>query len=235
MFTDHYLDPSLPPRPDILRPSPILTAGLSSGSHHAYGDPRSAASTTSTCTISTQPAHRRTPPSIPPASYTSQPNFPSPVSVLEQRRGSSLSRNSDEKLDLGYLLHSRQDPQNEREPFGSERPSSLPSCTALPMHTLSPFQNDAFGHPMMAHAVPVRNIRPTCPLDGLLLDFLAERRQQAEKGMASKDLIGPPYPSVLSLLQPKRSHVSHPLSKMFTDMLSTFPDLATLPEQVAVL
>ena len=103
------------------------------------------------------------------------------------------------------------------------------------MHTLSPFQNDAFGNAIHAHAVPVRNIRPTCPLDGLLLDFLAERRQQAEKGMSNNELIGPAYPSVMSLLQPKRSQLSHPLSKVFTDMLGTFPDLSTLPEQVAVL
>lgn len=67
------------------------------------------------------------------------------------------------------------------------------------------------------------------------MDFLAERRQQAEKGMSNKELIGPAYPSVVSLLQPKRSHISHPLSKVFTDMLGTFPDLSTLPEQVAVL
>ena len=103
------------------------------------------------------------------------------------------------------------------------------------MHTLSPFQNDGLGNSVLAHTVSVRNTRPTCPLDGLLLDFLAERRQQAEKGVASKELIGPAYPSVVSLLQPKRSHYSHPLSKVFTDMLGTFPDLSTLPEQVAVL
>lgn len=103
------------------------------------------------------------------------------------------------------------------------------------MHTLSPFQNDGFATSMLAYSVPVRNLRPTCPLDGLLLDFLAERRQQAEKGMSCKDLVGPAYPSWLSLLQPKRSLMSHPLSKVFVDMLGTFPDLNTLPEQVAVL
>ncbi len=104
------------------------------------------------------------------------------------------------------------------------------------MHTLSPFPNcDALGMSKAAHAVPVRNVRPTCPLDGLLTDFLAERRQHAEKGMSKEELIGPPYPSVVSLLQPTRGLMSHPLSKVFTDILGTFPDLSTLPEQVAVL
>jgi len=105
------------------------------------------------------------------------------------------------------------------------------------MHTLSPYQNarDGFANSMQAFSVPVRNVRATCPLDGLLLDFLAERRQQAEKGASTTELIGLPYPSVITLLTPQRGQTSHPLSKVFTDMLSKFPDISTLPEQVAVL
>lgn len=48
-------------------------------------------------------------------------------------------------------------------------------------------------------------------------------------------VIGPWYPSVSSLLNPANSVHSHPLSKVFTDILVTFPDIATLPERVAVL
>ena len=113
---------------------------------------------------------------------------------------------------------------------------SLPPSSALPMNTLSPNHHvrDNYGNQMFACSVPVRNIR-TCPLDGLLLDFLGERRQRAIEGMPSRELVGPAYPSVVSLLKPQCSLTSHPLSKMFTDMLSTFPDLATLPEQIGVL
>ena len=104
------------------------------------------------------------------------------------------------------------------------------------MNPLSPNHHvrDTYGNQLFAYSVPVRNIR-TCPLDGLLLDFLGERRQRAIEGMPSRELVGPAYPSVVSLLKPQRSLTSHPLSKMFTDMLSTFPDLATLPEQIGVL
>lgn len=80
---------------------------------------------------------------------------------------------------------------------------------------------------------PIRNSAPTCPLDSLLLDFLAERRQQAADGVSTPKLVGPAYPSVSSLLNP--AHKSHPLSKVFTDILATFPDLSTLPEKVAEL
>ncbi len=232
-------DPMLAPRRETIRPAPILTSGLNLGPHTpSYGDPRSATSATSAYTAATLPQQKHSPPSIHHSTYTSQPNAFAPVNVLERRHSnaSHLSRTSDEKLDLGYLLHSHQDSQKGREPFGNDRTLSLPSCSTLPMHTLSPFQNgDAFSMSLLAHVVPVRNVRPTCPLDGLLMDFLAERRQQAEKGMSSKELIGPAYPSVASLLHPTRSQMSHPLSKVFTDMLGTFPDLATLPEQVAVL
>jgi hypothetical protein len=80
-----------------------------------------------------------------------------------------------------------------------------------------------------------RNCPPTCPLDSLLLDFLAERRQRAAEGLSQSEIIGPRYPSVSSLLNPAISAYSHPLSKVFTDILARFPDLSTLPERVAVL
>lgn len=91
------------------------------------------------------------------------------------------------------------------------------------------------GTPIVAHSAPIRNISATCPLDSLLLDFLAERQQQAAEGVSSRKLVGPAYPSVSSLLNPERSIYSHPVSKVFTDILATFPDLSSLPEQVAVL
>ena len=85
------------------------------------------------------------------------------------------------------------------------------------------------------YANPVRNCGPTCPLDSLLLDFMAERRRRAADGLPIQEVVGPRYPSVSSLLNPANSVYSHPLSKVFTDILATFPDLSSLPERVAVL
>ncbi|KAB5582684.1 BZIP transcription factor [Coniochaeta sp. 2T2.1] len=84
-------------------------------------------------------------------------------------------------------------------------------------------------------SAPVKNCPPTCPLDSLLLDFLHERHQRAAEGLSAQEIIGPRYPSVSSLLNPSVSRYSHPLSKVFTDILQTFPDLSALPERVAVL
>ena len=85
------------------------------------------------------------------------------------------------------------------------------------------------------YMIPVKNCEPTCPLDSLLLDFLHERRQRVAEGLSTQEVVGPRYPSVSSLLNPAHSAYSHPLSKVFTDILSTFPDISTLPERVAVL
>ena len=90
------------------------------------------------------------------------------------------------------------------------------------------------GPPPIYTRVP-RNCAPTCPLDSLLLDFLAERRQRAAEGLSQSEILGPRYPSVSSLLNPAVSVYSHPLSKVFTDILARFPDLSALPERVAVL
>jgi hypothetical protein len=105
-------------------------------------------------------------------------------------------------------------------------------------NSVSSYGNYNMGPPgieVMGHAAPIRNSPPTCPLDSLLLDFLSSRQQQAADGVATPKLVGPAYPSVSSLLNPAKSAQSHPLSKFFTDILATFPDLSTLPEKTAVL
>ncbi|EEQ34218.1 hypothetical protein McanMca71_005008 [Microsporum canis] len=88
---------------------------------------------------------------------------------------------------------------------------------------------------MCPYSIPIRNVEPTCPLDGILLDFLRTRQREAAEGVPNRQLIGPPYPSVSSLLNPAKGIYSHPLSKVFTDILSKFPNISNLPEQVAVL
>ncbi|KAI2471813.1 hypothetical protein F4781DRAFT_78028 [Annulohypoxylon bovei var. microspora] len=91
------------------------------------------------------------------------------------------------------------------------------------------------GASWIGRSAPIKNSAPTCPLDNLLLDFLAERRQRAAEGVPAREVVGPRYPSVSSLLNPSHSAFSHPLSKVFTDILAAFPGISTLPERVAVL
>ncbi|KAF7542427.1 hypothetical protein G7Z17_g11580 [Cylindrodendrum hubeiense] len=107
-------------------------------------------------------------------------------------------------------------------------------CTPGPISTPGPIPPRS-EHGLADYSAPIKNCAPTCPLDSLLLDFLSERRQRAADGLSAQEVVGPRYPSVSSLLNPAQSAFSHPLSKVFTDILSTFPDVSTLPERVAVL
>ncbi|KAK5635220.1 hypothetical protein RRF57_010932 [Xylaria bambusicola] len=83
--------------------------------------------------------------------------------------------------------------------------------------------------------IPIKHTPATCPLDHVLLDFMQERRQRAAEGVPTRELVGPEYPSIISLLNPVEGTWSHPISKVFTDILATFPGICTVPEKVAVL
>lgn len=87
----------------------------------------------------------------------------------------------------------------------------------------------------LAHMIPIRNVPATCPLDAIFLDFLHNRRleSQATEGTPRPQLA---YPSVSSLLNPTEKTVySYSISKVFADVLRTFPDISSLPEQAGVL
>ncbi len=115
-------------------------------------------------------------------------------------------------------------------------PSVATTATTPPfLPTPTTSTSSSAANPPPFHTLVPRNCAPTCPLDSLLLDFLAERRQRAAEGLSQSEILGPRYPSVSSLLNPSISVYSHPLSKVFTDILARFPDLHTLPERVGVL
>ena len=140
------------------------------------------------------------------------------------------------KANIGFFSDGTQVFQDARRhppalPADSHITIAAPN-SELVVHTYELSEGSA---PLVAHAVSVKNIPPTCPLDGLLLDFLSERKQRATEGVADSELVGPPYPNFAALQIPECVQYSHPLSRVFTDILSTFPDLSELPEQVAVL
>lgn len=88
---------------------------------------------------------------------------------------------------------------------------------------------------LLPHLTLPRNIPATCPLDVIMLEFLADRQARAAEGVPVKTLVGPLYPNFTALVYPERNVEAHPLSKLFTDILRTFPDICGLPEQVAIV
>jgi hypothetical protein len=83
--------------------------------------------------------------------------------------------------------------------------------------------------------LPIQNLAPTCLIDHILLGFIHDRRCLAFSGMIGTQLIGPKYPSISSLLNPKLGIRSHPVSRVLTDILCAHPGLSCIPEKVAVL
>ncbi|WEW56688.1 hypothetical protein PRK78_002136 [Emydomyces testavorans] len=141
---------------------------------------------------------------------------------------------SGEKLGLNFLLDSsRQAPKVNELRLNAASPSQ--DIQARYSYHIQISSNNVFDTTLPPFVIPVRNIESTCPLDSILLNFLRSRQREAAEGMSKGHLVGPPYPSVSSLLNPEKSDNSHPLSKVFTDIISKFPDIRDLPEKVAVV
>lgn len=161
--------------------------------------------------------------------------FRSALDTQRHNNAHGLDLSLEERLGFNFLLdpsHNvpkvdqirRSSPENFRSPQPNPEPPLCPQPLSYPADQDRP-----------AFATPIRNTAPTCTLDSILLDFLHSRQQEAAQGIPRQKLAGPPYPSVSSLLNPEKSVYSHPVSKVFTDILRTFPDISSLPEQVAVL
>ncbi|KAI4250388.1 MAG: hypothetical protein LQ352_005348 [Teloschistes flavicans] len=192
---------------------------------------------------------------VDPTSYNPQASLypPRPASLDPQQRdspthGMSLNTPIGERLNLGFLLDSQQQQQQTPRPQAQHSPHQpplpMPSFPRMPSHPPQPQSSRSTDHQHSFtppphtpyYALAIRNIPSTCPLDTILLDFLESRRSLLTSSQISPSAaIGPAYPSVASLLNPERAVYAHPLSKLFTDILSKFPDLSHLPEQVAVL
>ncbi|KAG0648138.1 hypothetical protein D0Z07_5843 [Hyphodiscus hymeniophilus] len=226
--------------PDLARPSPFSNPNASTPNTTAspsLGGPHGA--TTAWQAPSAAMGHEI---------HQYRPTQSTPTQKLAQQKH-EMSHNLDmgpEKLGLAFLLDGSQ--RTNKIPNGingfhetgsifqqisrdSDRESSIHGGSS----STASYNSPSNGFEMTGHAAPIRNGPPTCPLDSLLLDFLHERQQQAADGVATPKLVGPAYPSVSSLLNPACSVHSHPLSKVFTDILATFPELSTIPEKVAVL
>jgi hypothetical protein len=133
------------------------------------------------------------------------------------QRGLELSE-SGERLSFNFLLDGQSNKQATRQPSSSPYP---------------PLTNSAFPETSHPWAALPKNLPPTCLLDGILLKFLHTRRQQAANRVPRVG--GPAYPSVCSLLNPSSTSSVDPLSQVMVDIISTFPGICGLPEQVAIL
>ncbi|KIV89220.1 hypothetical protein PV10_08806 [Exophiala mesophila] len=147
------------------------------------------------------------------------------------QRGLELNE-SGERLSFNFLLDNLGQRPSNLPPTGPPSVTSPSRRSVYP--NISPNLSEHTNTPWLS--LP-KNIPPTCPLDGLLLNFLHSRRGDPSTNDASSPSFNPSYPSVSSLLNPSANHTHNldPLSQLMTDIISKFPNIANLPEQIAVL
>jgi hypothetical protein len=103
------------------------------------------------------------------------------------------------------------------------------------INSISPCPPTPTGEQQSHYNTIPRRVAATCPLDAILLDAVAERNRARNTGLSKEDVVGPMYPNWNHLLNKHSSTPTHPISKLITDILRTFPDMSQLPEQVAVI
>jgi hypothetical protein len=134
----------------------------------------------------------------------------------------------DERLGVDFLLDNAGGQRRVVDP-------NLPPPQQPPPSNVSSSSLAQYAPCLVPYLTLPRNTQPTCPLDVILLDFLQERQARAADGVPLKTLVGPHYPNFTSLVYPERQVDAHPLSKIFTDILRTFPDICGKAEQVAIV
>ncbi|KIY01477.1 uncharacterized protein Z520_03029 [Fonsecaea multimorphosa CBS 102226] len=149
-----------------------------------------------------------------------------------------------ERVNFGFLLDllgqrtggARPQPQLRPRPRAQQsQQHSSPLNLSSSYPALSPTISDQLQLPTASWSVLPKNSPPTCPLDSLLLKFL-QSRQREPVGASNALPTTPSYPSVSSLLNP--SGPRRPLddlSQLMTDIISKFPNISELPEQLATL
>lgn len=154
--------------------------------------------------------------------------------ALNQQRD-NLHRNlelneSGERLSFNFLLDGING-QQQQPKMAQVSPvsGSLASPAGRPSFSLSQDSTQP------VYTMLPKNCAPTCPLDAVLLNFLQDRKREAALSNNSPNTVPPAYPSVSSLLNPASTTTIDPLSQLMTDIISKFPNISGLPEQVAVL
>lgn len=155
---------------------------------------------------------------------------PTPATIATRSALGFLENEGQEPLIIGPT------PEHRRQ----EPPLPADSHTTLTTSYL-PASIQAYGPPILdriplaATLATVKHVPATCPLDDLLLKFVAERKMRAAEGVPLSELAEPADPDVSGMLRPERIPYLHPISRIMTDILGKFPSVSNLPERVVAL
>lgn len=169
-------------------------------------------------------------------------------------RNHELSENG-ERLNFSFLIDSASAGKSMYVPHVPERRNSPHDRSQYPSFP------EPTSSPQAPWNMLPKNCPPTCPLDSILINFLQARQREyasySSTSGQSSSYNSPAYPSIANLLNPaktsgsnntsppnlprhmaspasSRSAQGDPISTLMTDIISKFPLISSLPEQVAV-
>ncbi|KAJ4307124.1 hypothetical protein N0V88_000501 [Collariella sp. IMI 366227] len=156
-----------------------------------------------------------------------QPSQPPPEMEMLQQQRYDLAHGLDlgsDRLGLEFLV----DPSLKI----ARIQGGLSGAQDSPQYRHVPMKHDWTAATSMIPGMPVPKLPP--PARSTPSSSTSSPNATSAPPKAARDH-RPALPLRLLLLNPTASLYSHPLSKVFTDILARFPDLHTLPERVAVL
>ncbi|KAH7371129.1 hypothetical protein BKA66DRAFT_190383 [Pyrenochaeta sp. MPI-SDFR-AT-0127] len=112
--------------------------------------------------------------------------------------------------------------------------SSTPFCAPA-----QPSSSSSFVPPNISRAksavssILPQHLLPTCPLDRILLDFLKSRKDMIAEGVPMETILGPQKAIMTGLIDPSLAPSVHPVSRMLSEVLTTFPNVA-LPQKMGM-
>lgn len=107
-----------------------------------------------------------------------------------------------------------------------------PAPAVLTPRSATTVDSRPYSHPKSVYTVLPAHILPTCPLDEILLDFLNAHRDMLSQGIPLEVVVGPEKPTAKNLINPELHASVHSISKVLSEVLSTFPYVHQ-PEKLA--
>ncbi|KAH7083506.1 hypothetical protein BKA63DRAFT_154158 [Paraphoma chrysanthemicola] len=153
-----------------------------------------------------------------PTQHATSPSRPSPTAPQSQHSET--------------LQHSHQPTtENSQHPEHQTQAQGRSLSEPSPHATHEKFDHDQT--PYALSAILPQHVPPTCPLDRLLLNLLQSRADMVTHGLSTETVLGPAKGVVIGFLDQSLTTTVHPISRIISEILSTFPNIA-LPEKMGM-
>lgn len=103
------------------------------------------------------------------------------------------------------------------------------SLTAIDLSSRS------LGSHVPPYAATPNNILPTCQLDTILYQFVAQARQRLAAGASVLEVLGPPQPDMTAFVYPDKADGPKGLTALMIDIVKAYSAISGMPEKACSL